>query len=76
MFSKNYLFQSVFHVSSLSCRPFVGYNYKFGSSFVRDYSSANFSLVRLIKEIRDRFIFVPGFDRLSLNCMAHAASRY
>ena len=65
--------QSVFHVSSLSCRFFVGYNYKFGSSFVCDYSSVDLSLAR---EIRDRFIFVPGFDRSSLNCMAHAASRY
>ena len=29
----------------------------------------DFSLVRLIKEIRDRYIYVPGFDRFSLNCM-------
>ena len=33
-------------------------------------------IVRLIKEIRDRCIYVPGFDRFSLNCMADAASRY
>ena len=50
--------------------------YKFGSSFVRDYSRVDFSLVGLIEEIRDRFIYVPGFDCFSLNCMAHAASRY
>ena len=74
--SCNYLVRSVFHASSLSCRSFVGYNYKFGSSFVRDYSRVDFSLVRLIKEIRDRYIYVPGFDHFSLNCMAHAASRY
>ena len=30
----------------------------------------------LIKEIRDRYIYVPGFDRFALNCMAHAASHY
>ena len=73
-----YLVHSVFHAFSLSCRSFVGYtcNYKFGSSFVRDYSRVDFSLVRLIKEIRDRFIYVPGFDRFSLNCTAHAAPRY
>ena len=35
-----------------------------------------FSLVGLIKEIRDRYLYVPGFDRFSLNCMAHAASHY
>ena len=53
-----------------------GYNFKFGSSFVRDYSRVEFSLVRLIKEIRDKYIYVPGFDCFSLNCMAHAASHY
>ena len=73
--SCNYLVRSVFHASSLSCRSFVGYYYKFGSSFVRDYNRVDFSLVRLIKEIRDRYIYVPGFDRFFLNCMAHAASR-
>ena len=30
----------------------------------------------LIEEIRDRFSFVPGFKRFSLNCMAHAATHY
>ena len=59
--SCNSLIRSVFHVSSLSCRSFVGYNYKFGFLFVRDYSRVDFSLVRLIKEIRDRFIYVPGY---------------
>ena len=74
--SCNYLVRSVFHALSLSCRSFVGYNYKFGSSFVHDYSRVDFSLVRLIKEMNDRFIYVPGFDHLSLNCMGHAAPRY
>ena len=74
--SCNYLLHSIFHASSLSCRSFVGYNSKFGSSFVRDYSRVDFSLVRLIKEIRDRYIYVPGFDHFSPNCMAHATSRY
>ena len=36
----------------------------------------NFSIVTLIEEIRERFSYVPGFKRFSLNCMAHAASRY
>ena len=74
--SCNYLVCSVFHALSLSCRSFVGYNYQFGSSFVRDYSRVDFSLVRLIREINDRFIYVPGFGHLSLNCMGHAAPRY
>ena len=54
----------------------LGHNCKFGSAFVRDYSRVDFSLIRLIKEIRDRYIYVPGFDHFSPNCMAHAASRY
>ena len=75
-YSCNYLVCPVFHGSSLSCHSFVGINYKFGSSLVSDNSRVDFSLVRLIKEIKDRYIFVPGFDRFSLNCMAHATSRY
>ena len=74
--SCSYVVHSVFDASSLSCCSFVGYDYQFGSSFVRDYRRVNFSLVTLIKEIRDRYICVPGFDRFSLNCMAHAASHY
>ena len=63
--SCNYLVHSVFHASSLSCHSFVGYNYKFSSSLVRDYSRVDFSLVRLIKEIRDSYLYVPGFDHFS-----------
>ena len=74
--SCNYLVRSYIHASSLLRHSFVGYNYKFGSSFVCDYNRVNFSSVRLNKEIRDRCIYVPGFDRFSLNCMADAASCY
>ena len=40
--------------------------HEFGFSFVCDDSSVHFSLVRLIKEIRDKFISVPGFDRFTI----------
>ena len=60
MFSKILLYLScpvcLSSLFPISCRSFVGYNYKFGSSFVGDYSSVDFLLVRLIKEIRDRLI--------------------
>ena len=68
-----YLVCSVFQSSFLSCHAFVGYNYKFGFSFVGDYSSVDFSLVRLIKEIRDRF-FVGQALTFPLNCITHSAS--
>ena len=65
--SCNYLVQSVFQGSSLSCRNFIGYNFKYGSVFVRNYSCANFSVVNLIREIRDNSLIVYGFHLNMLN---------
>ena len=59
----NHLVQSVFQGSSLSCRNFIGYNFKYGSNFVRNYSCGNISVVNLIREIRDNSLFVYGFDQ-------------
>ena len=44
--SCNHLVCSVFQASSLSCCSFVGCNYKFGFSFLCDYSSVDLMLVR------------------------------
>ena len=65
--SCNYLVQSVFQGSSLSCRNLIGYNFKYGSDFVRNYSCANLSAVNLIREIRDNSLFVYGFHINMLN---------
>ena len=46
---------------------FIGYDFKYGSDFVRNCSCANFSVVNLIKEIRDNSLFVYGFHHNMLN---------
>ena len=45
----------------LSCRNFIGFNYQFD---IRDVSSAR---VNLVREIRDRTLFVSGFDLSKVN---------
>ena len=64
--SCSHLVQSVFQGSSLSCN-FIGYNLKYGSDFVRNYSCGNYSVVNLIREIGDNSLFVYGFDQNMLN---------
>ena len=51
---------------SRSCHNFIGYNFKYGSDFVRDYSCVNISVVILIREIRDNSLFVYGLIRTCL----------
>ena len=45
--SCNHLVRSVFQDSSLSCRNFIGYDFKYGSDFARSYSCGNISVVNL-----------------------------
>jgi len=45
--SCNHLVRSVFQGSSLSCRNFIGYDFKYGSEFARNYSCGNTSVVNL-----------------------------
>ena len=65
--SCNYLVRAVFQGSSLSCRNLIGYNFKYGSDFVRNYSCANFSVLNIIREIRDNSLIVYGFHLNMLN---------
>ena len=72
--SCNHLVHSVFQGSSLSCRNFIGYNFKYGSDFACNYNCGNNSVVR---EIRDNSLFVHGFDQNMLDvivCTAHVNS--
>ena len=68
----NYLVRSVF--STVSCRNFIGYNLKFGHSFVRSYNSVSMSLANLIMEIKDPSLFVNGFVQHELNQLANFIS--
>ena len=72
--SCNHLVRSVFQGSSLSYRNFIGYNFKYGSDFVRNYSCGNLSVVNLIREIRDNSLYVYGFDQNMLNMIVCAVS--
>ena len=72
--SCNRLVREVFVSSSFSCRNYIGYNNKYGFSCVRNYSCTDKSIARLIREIRNRSLYVPGFDCCSLNCIVRVAS--
>ena len=69
--SCNHLVRSIFQSSSMLCRNFIGYNFKYGSNFVHDYSSGNLSVVNLIREIS---IFVYDFDHNMLNMIVCTVS--
>ena len=72
--SNNKLVHSVFSVLSSSCRNYIGYNNKYGFSFVRNYTCSDYAIARLIREIRDNSIYVPGFNCCILDHMARVAS--
>ena len=72
--SCNRLVREVFVSSSFSCRNYIGYNNKYGFSCVRNYSCTHKSIARLIREIKNRSLYVPGFDCCSLNCIVRVAS--
>ena len=42
----------------MSCCNFIGYNLKYGSDFVHNYSCANVSVVNLIGEIIETIVFL------------------
>ena len=50
-----------------SCRNFVGHNFMFGKSFVRDYSGIPLDTVNLVREKQN----VPGFLTSELNVFVH-----
>ena len=65
---------SVFSVLSSSCPNYIGYINKYGFSFVRNYTCSDYAIARLIREIRDNSIYVPGFNCCILDQMARVAS--
>ena len=68
------LVHTVFSVLSSSCRNYIGYNNKYGFSFVRNHTCSDHAIARLISEIRDNSIYVPGCNCCILNHMARVAS--
>ena len=59
--SDNLLVHTVF---LSACHNFIGFNYQFG---IRDYSDISSVCVNLVREIRDRSLFISGFDLSELN---------
>ncbi len=72
--SGNCIVHHVFHDASFSCRNAIGFNHKFGSALVRDYSLINHSLVNAVREIRDDSLYIGNFDHVMLNDIVRAAS--
>ena len=58
----------VFQGSSLSCRNFIGYYFKYGSDFAHNYRFRNILVGNLIREISDNRLFVYGFDQNMIEC--------
>ena len=52
----NLLVRTVFLSACLSCRNFIGFNYQI-----------SVIIVILVREIRDRSLFISGFDSYELN---------
>ena len=57
----------LFLSACLSCRNFIGFNCQFGINYIRDYSDVSSVYVNLVREIRDRSLFISGFDSYELN---------
>lgn len=62
--------------SSFLFHNYIGYDGKCGVSFVHNKSCVDYSIGRLIGEIRDRFVYVPGFDLTCMACTECVASSY
>ena len=61
--SGNLVVHTVYQSACLSCRNFIGFNYQYGI----DYTDVTSVSVNLVREIRDRSLYVSGFDPSELN---------
>ena len=65
--SGNFVVRTVFQSACLSCRNFIGFNYQYGINYIRDCTDVTSVSINLVREIRDRSLFVSGFDPSELN---------
>ena len=65
--SGNLVVRTVFQSAYLSCHNFIGFNYQYGINYIRDCTDVTSVSVHLVREIRDRSLFVSGFDPSELN---------
>ena len=55
---------------------FLGYNCCFGFRHVKVYCNSNNALAGLIREIRNDFVYVPGFQLSELEEFVYVASTF
>ena len=69
------LIRSVFHDSSLACNSgFIGYNYMYGNSHCKSYSTEHAAVGHLIREIRDTHSVISYFTHAELDYIVTSVS--
>ena len=66
--SGNLVVRTVFQSACFSCCNFIGFNYQYGINYIRDYTDVTSVSVNLVREIRDRSLFVSGFELNQIIC--------
>ncbi len=51
-----------------------GYNFLYGQSYCRCYLPEHTAIANLIRDIRDKQLFVPGFDQHELDSIVMSTS--
>lgn len=68
------LIRTIFKVSTQSCNAnFIGYNYLYGSSHIKSYSSSEVAIGNLVREVRSDQCLIPGFCNDDLEFMVRSA---
>ena len=65
--SGNLLVRTVFQSACLSCHNFIGFIHQYGTNYIRVCTDVTSVSVNLVREIRDRSLFVSGFDPSEMN---------
>jgi len=70
------LVQKSFSVAASVPLSFLGYNCCFGFRHVKVYCNSDNALAGLIREIRNDFLYVPGFELIELDEFVYVASNF
>jgi len=68
--------QRAFSVAASVPWTFLGYNCCFGFRHVKVYCNSDNALAGLIREIRNDFLYVPGFELSELEEFVYVASTF
>jgi hypothetical protein len=68
------LVRTIFKVSTLSCNSnFIGYNYSYGLSHIKSYSSSEIAIGNLVREVHSDQCLIPEFCYDDLEFMVRSA---